>query len=200
MGEPVMQLGRSDRPALLRHFLALEGEDLRLRFGHLPGADWIEKYVEGIDFERDEVFGAFGHELELAGVAHMAVDRDSAELGVSVLRVHQGKGIGTALFKRAAGYARNHSIKTLFIHCLGENGAVIHIARANGMEIVRDASEADAYLNLPRRDPASVVNEMLQTRLALFDFALKSQIATVRSLATALGDSMRGKSEKPTDP
>ena len=200
MGVPVMQLGPSHRPALLRHFLALEGEDVRLRFGHRPGADWIEKYVEGIDFERDKVFGAFEHELELAGVAHLAMFGDSAELGVSVLPGHRGKGIGKALFKRAAGHARNQSIKTLFIHCLAENGAMMHIARTSGMEIVRDASEAEAYLNLPPRDPASVTDEMLLTRLALFDFALKSQLATARVLTAAVGDSMRGKSEKPTDP
>ena len=200
MGVPVMQLGPSHRPALLRHFLALEGEDVRLRFGQQPGADWIKKYVEGIDFDRDEVFGAFESELELAGVAHLAMDGDSAELGVSVLPGHRGKGIGKALFKRAAGRARNQSIKMLFTHCLAENGTMMHIARASGMEIVRDASEAEGYLTLPPRDSASVTDEMLQTRLALFDFALKSQLATARVLSAAVSNSMRWKSEKPTDP
>lgn len=190
MSIPTLQLGPSHRPAMLRHFLALEGEDLRLRFGHRPGAAWLEKYVDTMDFDKDAVFGAFDSQLELVGLAHVAVSDDSAELGVSVLPSQRGKGLGKALFERAFGHSRNQSIKTLFTHCLAENGPMMHIAKSNGMEIVRDAGEADAYLKLAPGDPASYTKEMLQTRLALFDYALKSQLAAARLMSSAVSETI----------
>lgn len=189
MAVPVLQLTPAHKPAVLKHFMALQEEDLRLRFGQRIKPEGIEKYVERLDFTQDAVFGVFGDALELAGVAHLALDgRGTGELGVSVLPSERGKGVGKALFARAAGHCRNFLVGTLFMHCLAENGAMMHIARSTGMRIARDAGEADAYLSLPPGDSASLATEMMQTPLALFDFALKSQIAAARAYSTAVGE------------
>lgn len=189
MAVPVLQLTPAHKPAVLKHFMALQEEDLRLRFGQRIKPEGIEKYVERLDFTQDAVFGVFGDTLELAGVAHLALDgRGTGELGVSVLPSERGKGVGKALFARAAGHCRNFLVGTLFMHCLAENGAMMHIARSTGMRIARDAGEADAYLSLPPGDSASLATEMMQTPLALFDFALKSQIAAARAYSTAVGE------------
>ena len=190
MAVPVLQLTPAHQPAILKHFMALQDEDLRLRFGQRIKPEGIEKYVEGLDFMRDAVFGVFGDDLELAGVAHLALAQDggTGELGVSVLPAQRGKGVGKALFARAAGHCRNFRVGTLFMHCLAENGAMMHIARTTGMRIARDAGEADAYLSLPPGDSVSLADEMMQTPLALFDFALKSQLKAARAYTTAVGE------------
>ena len=189
MAVPVLQLTPAHQPAILKHFMALGDEDLRLRFGQRIKPEGIAKYVEGLDFMRDPVFGVFGDDLELAGVAHLAMDgKGTGELGVSVLQVERGKGVGKALFARAAGHCRNFLVGTLFMHCLAENGAMMHIARTTGMKIARDAGEADAYLSLPPGDSVSLADEMMQTPLALFDIALKSQLAAARAYTTAVGN------------
>ncbi len=182
---PVMRLNAAHRSALRIHFLKLEGSDLRLRFGHPVRQEWLETYVNHINFERDAVFGVFADDLELTGVAHLALHGDTAEFGVSVLPEYRGKGIGKALFERAAAFARNNLMKTLFMHCLTENQAMMHIARSSGMQIVRGSDGADAYLQLPMTDTASLTHELFATRVALFDFALKSQVAMVRSISRA---------------
>ncbi len=184
MAVPVLQLTAAHKPAVLKHFMALEEEDLRLRFGQRIKPEGIAKYVDGLDFMRDSVFGVFGDDLALAGLAHLAMDgKGTGELGVSVLRAERGKGVGKALFARAAGHCRNFRVGTLFMHCLAENGAMMHIAKSTGMKIARDAGEADAYLSLPPGDSASLATEMMQTPLALFDFALKSQLAAMRAVS-----------------
>ena len=52
------RLDDSDREDLRRHFLSLGDDDRRLRFG-LPVTDaHIDRYVDGLDFGRDVIFGA----------------------------------------------------------------------------------------------------------------------------------------------
>lgn len=190
MAIPILPLGPSHRPALLSHFLALEPESMRLRFGHQPSREWLEGYIERLDFNRDALLGVFDEQLALVGVVHLAIIGDMAEIGVSVLGSQRGQGMGQALFDRAADHARNKAITTLFTHCLAENGAMMAIARRNGMAVVRDAGEAEAYLTLPPADPTSITQEMLHTRWALFDFVLKSQLAASRVITDAVNESV----------
>ena len=182
------ELTRLERPKLAAHFLSLNAEDRRLRFG-LPISDAsVADYVERIDFARDAVFGAFDDELNLAGAAHLARAEDHAELGVSVLPSHRGRGIGAALLERAHTHARNWGIGTLFMHCLTENAAMMHLARKQGMRIAAASGEADAHLELAPASAASFAKALLAERVGLFDYALKSQFdVTRRLLASALG-------------
>ncbi len=183
---PVLQLTESNRDALRRHFLALTAEDLRLRFEHVICEASLLKYVDSIDLGQDVVLGVFDDSLELAGVAHLGLRGEMAEFGVSVAPGHRGEGIGTALFRRAREYCRNHRITSLFVHCLKENAPMMHIARKAGMEIVLDASEAEAHLQVPPGDALSFTGELLDDRVGLFDLALKSQFLAARAVVDAM--------------
>ena len=110
----------------------------------------------------------------------------TAELGVSVLPGHRGRGLGGALVARACEYARNRRIGRLWMHCLSENATMMRIARRAGMAIVVDTGEADAWLALPPPDAASVVNEFAADQVALFDYALKAQVASIARVADAV--------------
>ena len=181
----VRELSALERGALERHFLALESEDRRLRFGIAIGDHALRAYVHGIDFGRDAVFGVLDDELELLGVAHLARDATSAELGVSVLAAHRGRGIGGALLARAHTHARNWGVRTLFMHCLRENGAMMHLARKQGMNLAAEAGEVDAHLILPPADAGTHFGEVFAQRVALFDHALKAQLLRARQIAGA---------------
>jgi RimJ/RimL family protein N-acetyltransferase len=183
---PVKQLSALSREALVQHFLALGPEDYRLRFGRSMTPDAVREYVAPIDFDRDAVFGVFDDDLRLAGVAHVGRTEEAAELGVSVVPGSRGKGVGSALFERAHAYARNHGLHGLFMHCLTENKAMMHIARKAGMSIVTEAGEADAYVALAPADAATIAQELLQERVALYDIALKAQLRAARRFAASL--------------
>jgi GNAT superfamily N-acetyltransferase len=180
MAVPVKELSAFDRPTLMRHFLALAGEDRRLRFGGGLRDEAVERYVEGIDFVRDAVLGVVDDELRVVGAAHLARGASFAELGVSVLPEHRGRGLGAALLRRAHTHARNWGVRELFMHCLAENGAMMHIARAQGMDIAQAGGEADAWLKLPPADATSHLGEMFDQRTAMFDYALKGHFASAR--------------------
>ena len=84
----------ADRAGLERHFLALEPEDRRLRFGAAIGDATVRAYVKRIAFDRDTVFGVVDDNLRLLGVAHLARLPGAAELGISVLKDHRLRGVG----------------------------------------------------------------------------------------------------------
>jgi len=169
----ITELSALSRPALEGHFVALDASDRRLRFGAPLGDEALRAYVARIDFEHDAAFGVFDDDLQLLGAAHVARTDGHAELGVSVLAGHRGRGIGGALLARAHTRARNWGLKTLFMHCLTENAAMMHLARKQGMVIVTESGEADAWLKLPPADAASHFGEVFAQRVALFDYALK---------------------------
>jgi GNAT superfamily N-acetyltransferase len=187
----VQRLDKRSRAALLAHFLALAPEDRRLRFGSSLSAGVIAQYVGRIDFERDAAFGVHDMSLALVGVVHAAFVDDYAELGLSVLPGHRRQGIGSALFERGAAHARNRSVPRLYMHCLRENAAIVHIAKKFDMRIVVEEGEADAHLDLPPASAGSIAGELVTDRLALYDYALKSQVATWKSVNAALAGATR---------
>lgn len=142
------RLQAAHREALERHFLALGADDRRLRFGANPGDASLRAYVARIDFERDEVFAVADDGLDLQGVIHVAFTGDEAELGLSVLPDHRGRGVGTALFERAVVHLRNRGTRKVFVHCLAENEAMLHLSRKHGMQVVSDGVEREAFLVL----------------------------------------------------
>jgi len=182
----IRQLTEFDRPALERHFVSLGAEDRRLRFGIVLSDSALRGYVERIDFTRDAVFGGTGDDLEIVAAAHLAHNGDDGELGVSVLPEHRRRGLGAALLARANTRARNLGLRVLFVHCLTENGAMMHIARHESMRIVTEGSEADAFLELEPADAASRIGEVFEQAVGLFDYALKKQLATPNLIARAL--------------
>ena len=146
----------------------------------------VRAYVGRIDFERSAVLGIVDDELRLVGAAHLArSNRNEAELGLSVLPGHRGRGLGGALLARAHTHARNWDVRALFMHCLAENGPIMHLARKQGMKIVAKAGEADAWLKLPAADAASRFGEVFMQRAALFDYAMKAQLAGAARIAAA---------------
>jgi hypothetical protein len=67
---------------------------------------------------------------------------------------------------------------------------MMHIARKSGMKICVDTGEAEAFLRLEPADQASISGELMGQRLALFDYALKTQAASMRRImGTADGSS-----------
>lgn len=182
----VREHSRVERVALERHLLDLGGEDRRLRFGTPLSDVAVRSYVARIDFERDAVFGVCDEELKLLGAAHVARGERHAELGVSVLAGHRNRGVGGALLERACLRARNWGVRTLFMHCLRENAAMLRLARRQSMKIVTEADEADAWLALEPADAASLFGEVFAQRVALYDYALKSQLAQARMAVAGL--------------
>ena len=60
---PIRTLAAKHRVELLAHLVALAPQDRYLRFGYAAIDSHIECYVDGLNFERDEVFGIIDRSL-----------------------------------------------------------------------------------------------------------------------------------------
>jgi GNAT superfamily N-acetyltransferase len=176
----VQRLTESVRSAVMAHLLALPLNDRYLRFGASLPPGVIAAYVDGIDFDRDAVFGVQDDRLELVGVAHVAIEGDQAEVGLSVVPGRRGRGVGRALFERALAHARNRCVPRLFMQYLSGNTPMMRIARRFRMDIVAGGSHADARLELPPPNLRSIAGEFLIDTFGLCDRALKTLLIAWR--------------------
>ncbi|MDB5872483.1 MAG: family N-acetyltransferase [Ramlibacter sp.] len=194
---PIRSLGPSHRERIATHLMALDPHDRYLRFGYSATDEQIQRYVEGLDFERDDIFAIYNRKLELIAMAHLAFSHDPdhlacAEFGVSVLKKARGRGYGARLFERAVIHARNEGVELLFIHALTENTAMLKIARNAGATLERAGSETDAFLRLPPATLDSRMSEMLEEQLALTDYRLKVQAKSFRDFLSGVQEVRRG--------
>ena len=189
---PIRSLAPRHRPHVLRHLLALGERDRYLRFGHMTSDTQVSRYVDLLDFDRDEVFGVFDRRLELVAMAHLAYlgpaasSAAYAEFGVSVAWHLRGHGYGERLFDHAALHARNRGIDTLLVHALSENTAMLRIARNAGARIERDGPESQAWVKLAPESLASRVEAMVEGRAADIDYNLKRQAQRVDGFIAGL--------------
>ena len=177
---PIRSLGSNHRGRIASHLNALGLHDRYLRFGFSANDEQINRYVDGLDFERDEIFGIYNRRLELIAMAHLAfspkpIPPRGAEFGVSVLEHHRGRRFGERLFERAIMHARNEGVSELHIHALSENAAMLKIARNAGAHVTRDGSESAARVQLPRATRDSHVREVIEEQWAQADYRLKVQ-------------------------
>ncbi len=177
-----LRLRDPDRAALQRHFTGLNAEDRRLRFGAHISDEVIEGYLGRLDFERDGIFAVQDEALEVLAVVHVAVTGATAELGLSVVPRARARGLGNAIFRRAVTFLRNRGVREVFVHCLSENGAMMHLARKNGMRIVYAGGESDARLALEPATADSFVNEWLDDQKAGSVQAMRLNLRLAQSL------------------
>ncbi len=179
---PIRSLASRHRPKITSHLLALSESDRYLRFGYPASNEQIHRYVDALDFDRDELFGIFNRRLELIAMAHLAYLPvtphhaslpSTAEFGVSVAKAARGRGYGARLFKDAMLRARNRGYERLFIHALSENVAMLKIARQAGAVVRRDGPESEAWLQLPMESLASQVDELVGQHAAEVDYQIK---------------------------
>ena len=175
---PIAPLNVEHLALISKHLLALSEHDRYLRFGYAATDEHIARYVNGLDFKRDEIYGIFNIDLEIIAMAHLAVVKQegresSSEFGVSVASHVRGRGYGARLFERAVIHARNEKVYQMYIHALSENAPMIRIARKAGAKIERDGSETEAYLRLPERNLDSRVTEFVADQYAKTNYSIK---------------------------
>ena len=177
---PIRSLGPQHRERIAQHLLLLEPSDRYLRFGYAASDEQVRRYVDQLDFARDEIFGIFNRRLDLIATAHLAFAAQAshpgcAEFGVSVLRRARGRRFGARLFERAVMHARTAGVTMVFIHALSENTAMLKIARNAGAIVRRDGSESEAYLQLSPPGRGTRVAELMTLHYGEANYQMKKQ-------------------------
>jgi RimJ/RimL family protein N-acetyltransferase len=194
---PIRSIGPNQRERVAVHLLSLTAQDRYLRFGYAANDEQIRRYVDSLDFGRDEIFGIFNRRLDIIAMAHLAFTDepgpdDFAEFGVSVLTAARGRGYGSRLFERAAMHARNQGVDRLLIHALSENAAMLQIARKAGATVERDGAESEALLRLAEPTLDTRMAEIVEQQFAEMDYKLKVQSKQFWDFVTNFQEVRRG--------
>ena len=148
----IQQLEETDRWRLRQHFKSLDANDRHLRFGLALSDVAIDHFIDLINFDTDALFGVNGNGFTLVALVHVAPVGDGAELGLSVDPEFRRQGVGGALFARAIDWARRRRLHTIYMHCLRENQAIMHLATSHGMTLTSAGPDSNAVLLLPLVD------------------------------------------------
>jgi RimJ/RimL family protein N-acetyltransferase len=193
---PIRSLGENHRARIALHLKSLSAHDRYYRFGFAASDEQIQRYVDQLNFERDEIFGIYNRRLQLIAMAHLAYTGDAgseltAEFGVSVLAQARGRQYGARLFERAVMHARNAGITTMYVHVLSENTAMLKIARHAGAAFVRDGSESEGYLKMPAATLNTHLTEMIEEQMAQTNYQIKVQAKQIHDTISGLQSAWR---------
>jgi RimJ/RimL family protein N-acetyltransferase len=137
----VERLAPLQREVVLDHLLALDERGRALRFGIASDADAVRRYIDSIDFEHSPVLGARTPDGRWLGIAHLAIDGGTAELGISVAEAARRLGIGAALATAALREAERAGAREFRFDYATDNAGMAKLARRLGMRVNRDGSE-----------------------------------------------------------
>jgi len=172
----VRRLWPSDLPAFKAHLQRLDRETLFNRFGGYPAKAFLDSYARQCIADGGVVFGYFDDGL-LRGAGELRHDDETldGEAAFSVEPSYRRQGIGSALFMRVIGAARNRRIKTLSILCLPHNQAMIELARKFEAELYFENDEITGHLVARDVTPLSLWHEYVDDGIGLFGAFLDVQ-------------------------
>ena len=152
------------------HLLALDSNSRYLRFGYQIADEAIHKLCDRIESEptKHQIFIIDDRNLNVLAAGHISIAGTETELAFSVLKPHQGQGMGSALMKRCIAWCQNRGIRHGNMVCLSSNTAVRKLASRHGV-LVNDHGEVTADLAIPDTDVASIYTEFVETNLANID-------------------------------
>ncbi len=170
----IRRLWLHERDQWCEHLLRLSPQDRRSRFAGAVNDDFIRSYCQRQEPLGLVLIGAFV-EGELRGVAEFRLLNHDwprrAELAFSVEEGHQGRGIGSELFRRMVMYARNRSVQKVYITTEPGNERMRAVARKFGMELSSSYGEVEGRLEVLWPNYASYMEEFMAEGTALLQEA-----------------------------
>lgn len=135
------EAGASDEPEIMAHFRGLTPSDRRMRFMATLNGEALERYVAGMWDREALVLAAFdgplwsgpiGQAGPVRGLAELALDKDEAELAISVEDGLRRRGVGTYLLQTAARLVKPRGVTRIRACTLPENASFLALARNAG--------------------------------------------------------------------
>ena len=176
MSHIVFELPYHEYDRYRKHLLALDSESRYLRFGYHIHDETINvlcnKFEE--NFQRHRVFVIEDDNLDVVGAGHISLEDRPIELAFSVLKSHQGKGMGSSLMGRVVEWCQNRGIKTGCMVCLKHNAAIKKLAARQGI-LINDGGETLADIQIPDVNAVSLMHEAAVNGIAKIDHLGKLQ-------------------------
>ena len=151
LGKP-RRLDAYQRDLVEGHFLSLEPEARRLRFGVFCTDQALVEYVRTLDFDRDAILGWCDADLVLGGVVHLArVTETLVEFSISVLERYRGNGYGQRMTNEAFEEAAKYGFDRAHVQFIAANHRMAAILNHYHAMREQDGTERMVHVPLPAR-------------------------------------------------
>ncbi len=137
-----------ERETVNSFYLALSPDDRRKRFCCSLSDETISSYVDGLNFTRDTILGAFDEQAQIVGLAELVRGAEASEMAFSVRPDKRGQKIGTMLMERLLSRARMCGARKVFVMFLSDNTPMRRMALRAGMSVQTADGESHAEREL----------------------------------------------------
>ena len=174
MPHVVRRVLENEYPKYRKHLLALDADSRLLRFGFVVSDEVLDNLCDGFEHDHPHhiLFCIENSKLEFIGVGHIATT-DEMELAFSVLKEHQGQGMGDALMRRCIQWCRTHGILKGYMVCLSHNRAIRHLCTKHGIHFHSDHGETEATIELDTPSIVTYVSEAADSNIGAIDYLVK---------------------------
>jgi len=155
-----------------KHLKDLDSNSKHLRFGVSISDEVIDTLCD--KFERNPtehvLYVIEDSNLDFIAVGHISTEGKEMELAFSVLKEHQGKGLGNLLMKRCILHCRTHGILKGCMVCLSTNSVIKHLCIKYGIHIETEVGETLADIHLDHPSLSTYVASATEDNLAILDY------------------------------
>lgn len=164
-------------PKYRTHLKSLDDASKYLRFGYQIKDEVIDKLCDGFESNQDKhvLFCIENIDLEFVAIGHISLEGEM-ELAFSVLKSHQGQGMGNALIKRCISWCRTHDKLKGCMVCLTSNAAIRHLCVKHGIHIHNEHGETLADIELDSPNITTYLAEAADSNLAVVDYLGKRML------------------------
>ena len=150
----VKRLNKKYIQEMIIFYKQLDDETIYNRFCSHVSMDFIEKYIQKLEFQKNGIFGILNENNNIIGIGECILFENhhqyDAEVGFVVNPQYQGKGLGNELMKRIIRFSKIHNAKILQMYCLKTNNKSLHLAKKYGLKPIITDGEALAKINIHR--------------------------------------------------
>jgi GNAT superfamily N-acetyltransferase len=159
---------------LKTHLKALDTDSKVLRFGYHVSDTVIDQLCDGFKKRQHKhtFFVIENDDLQFLAVGQVATE-NGMELAFSVLKEHQGKGMGDALMRRCIQHCRVIGRLKGCMVCLNSNTAIRHLCKKNGIKLTTELGETLADIELDHPNLSTYINENIDTNLGAWEYLKK---------------------------
>lgn len=174
------------------HLKALDSESKRLRFTCNVTDYFIDQLVNTVIANSDKhiLFVVENDEFEFIGVGHLALGNNT-EIALSVLKEHQGQGIGNALMRRMIKYCRVKRYLNGYMLCLPTNYAIRHLCNKYNVQVEIEYDDAIGTVEFAEPTVITYLDETASSNLEFVDF-INRRVLSMWSLGSYFNSSRTG--------
>ena len=182
-GGAIRKLWVGEASAYRDHLLRLDRDSRYRRFSGAVSDEFITRHAAGA-FEPGAVLHGFFVDGTLRGAAELrpyglGLGREG-EAAFSVEQPWQSQGVGSVLLERTLLSARNRGIKSLHMHCLGDNRRMQQLARKFEAGLHFDFSSVVGEVDPPRYTALSIMREAMADAHGVANAMLDAQTRLLR--------------------